>query len=315
VSQDGENENRKPLLIAIGGEAADVVSSIDIGTGNEMLVIDTDSRTAKRHPQLSTMIVGFKMVKGEGAGGNMNLARACFKMDMKDIAPRILGRPLVMIISSTEGSTGIAGAVEISSLLIKLGMPAFSFLLHDRSKKSSGVDSLHIASMLLDGPLRPGCILIKDSGERSMSHDPFGLSPTIPYFLSSTKRAQGFLLSPTCWSLLRDDGGPFEIGPIEMDEEVRKMNFMVPAVVSLNVPEDWSTETVRNVLESAFGQKEGLHLGLTPVSGIDHICGAYIARSTQKVPAPQGPPPDPETLKDLLGGPLDIEIGPSRNIQ
>jgi hypothetical protein len=315
VSLAGDNDNRKPLLIAIGGEAAEVVSGIDLGKDNDVIIIDTDSRTAKRYPEMNTMVIGSKVVRGEGTGGNMNLARACFKIDMENIAPKILGRPLVMILSSTEGATGIAGSVEISSLLVKVGMPAFSFLLHDISIKESGIDPLHIASMLLDGPLRPGCILIRDSVEGATAQDPFGLSATIPFFLSSVKRAPGFLLSPTCWSVLRDDGGPFEIGPIEMDSNIQRMNIKVPAVVSLKVPEDWSTESVRAVLDGAFGQNEGLHLGLTMESGIDHIRGAYIAKSVQKIPAPQGPPPDPEMLKELLGGPMDIDIIPSRNIQ
>jgi hypothetical protein len=50
------------------------------------------------------------------------------------------------------------------------------------------------------------------------------------------------------------------------------------------------------------------------VDGIDHIYGAYIAKADQKIPAPQGPPPDPEMLKDILGGPLDIDIEPARNL-
>ena len=302
-----------PLMVCIGGNSCRIGSSFG-PRGSNILFLDTDRRSLSDEMDLS-LLVGEDVVEGEGSGGNLNLARACFKMDMEKIAPKILGRPLVMIISSTEGSTGIAGSVEISSLLVKLGMPTFSFLLHDSSQQRGGMDPLHVASMLLDGPLRPGCILIKGSDEGSPIQDPYGLSTTIPFFLSGMKRTHGFLLPPTCWAILREDGGPFEIGPIEIDSEIQRMDIKTPAVIFLCVPEDWTTDTVRSILEGTFGNREGIYLGLTMESGIDNIRGAYIAKTAQKIPAPQGPPPDPDMLKDLLGGPLDMEIVPSRNIQ
>jgi hypothetical protein len=307
--------SRKPILVAIGGEAADIISGLDLGPDTERLVIDTDHRTATRYSDLSPLIIGKRVVNGEGSGGNMNLARACFKMDMEEIAPIVLGRPLVMMLSSTEGATGIAGAVEISSLLVKVGMPAFSFLLHDPGPKRGGMDPLHIASMLLDGPLRPGCILMKGSSNISNSKDPYGLTGTIPYFLEVVKGVQGFVLPPTCWAMLRDDGGPFEMGPIEIDDVLHGIEIKAPAVIALHVPEVWTTERVRSTLDPLFGQIEGMHLGISPVSGIDIIQGAYIAKASQNLPGLEGPPPDAEMLREMMGGPIDIDISPERNVR
>ena len=177
---------RSPLLVVIGSRSARMVHGSEMAKGSDLLVLDTDSRTERSFPDLNVVTVGSRIVKGEGSGGNMNLARACFRIDMERIAPMILGRPLVMVIAATDGATGIAGAVELSSLLVKVGLPSFTFLLHEEGPQGSGVDPLRIASMLLDGPLRPGCILMSGSVPGSSPEDPFGLGNVIPHLLRAS---------------------------------------------------------------------------------------------------------------------------------
>jgi hypothetical protein len=55
-------------------------------------------------------------------------------------------------------------------------------------------------------------------------------------------------------------------------------------------------------------------MALEAAPGIEDIQGAYISKATKKPPVPQGPPPDPDVLKDILGGPLEMEMGPDLNI-
>jgi hypothetical protein len=302
------------LLVGIGGKAASILSSISLNDDLDMLILDTDQRTENRFEDLQTVIVGKNVVNGEGSGGNMNLARACFKMDMEHIAPMILGRPLVMVVLSTDGATGIAGAVEVCSLLIKVGMPSFSILLHEESNLTGGIDPLHMASMLLDGPLRPGCIVLKGMAAGSSVKDPFGIASTLPLLLSGAGSGPDFPLTSVSWNLLREDGGPFEMGAIEDLSVSGRIEVGAPSIVSLKVPLGLTTDEVRSVVDASFGHIEGLHLALQASPGIELIHGAYITKASKRPPSPSGPPPDPEMLKDLLGGDLDPGIEPNRNI-
>ncbi len=314
MNHEGPVNTTLPLMIGIGGRSVDILSTLDLGDDSDLLILDTDARTEKRFPDMKTITVGRNIVNGEGSGGNMNLARACFKMGMEDIAPLILGRPLVVVAASTVGATGIAGAVEICSLLTKVGLPSFSFLLHEETEGGGGMDPLKIASILLDGPLRPGCILVRGGSQGSTEKDPFGLSSTLPYILSGAGNGSDFPLQPLSWSSLREDGGPFEIGPINIPSNTGRIDLLVPALVSLRVPSELTTEEVRTIIESAFGHFEALDMALITTPGIDEIHGAYISKATRKLPIPEGSPIDQEALKEIIGGPLEMEIEPDLNI-
>jgi len=291
-----------------------MVHGSDIAKGSDILVLDTDSRTERSFSDLNVVTVGSRLVKGEGSGGNMNLARACFRIDMERIAPMVLGRPLVMVIAATDGATGIAGAVELSSLLLKVGLPSFTFLLHEEGPQGSGVDPLRVASILLDGPLRPGCILLSGSVPGSTLQDPYGLESVIPHLLRASSDDEGFPAPMAAWIELRDDGGPFEAGPIELSEAPVRLEISPPALVSLLVPEGMTNTEVRSRIGSAFGSSEGVHFALFSSSGTMNLHGAYIARSNRRPGFPEGPPPDPETLKEILGDPEQLDIGPDIEI-
>ncbi|MGA1819657.1 MAG: hypothetical protein ACMUHU_01470 [Thermoplasmatota archaeon] len=305
---------RSPLLVVIGGRSARIVHGSDLPKGSDILVLDTDSRTERSFGEMNVVTVGARLVKGEGSGGNMNLARACFRMDMERIAPMVLGRPLVLVLATTDGATGIAGAVELSSLLVKVGSPSFTFLLHEEGFQGSGVDPLRIASVLLDGPLRPGCILTGGSVQSSSPEDPFGLDRVIPHLLRASSAEEGFPAPQMAWLALRDDGGPFEVGPIELPNAPGRLDISPPALVSLLVPEGMTNAEIRSRIGSAFGDPEGVHFALFPAPGTERLHGAYIARSNRRPNFPEGPPPDPETLKEVLGDPVSLEIGPDIKI-
>lgn len=300
--------------MVVGGRSARIVSNIDLGKGIDVLVLDTDSRTERNFSNMNVLTVGSRIVHGEGSGGNMNLARACFRMDMEQIAPRVLGRPLVVFLTVTDGATGMAGAVEMSSLLVKVGMASFSFLLHEEGIPGGRLDPLRIASILLDGPLKPGCILTAMNAPGSSPEDPFGLQMVLPYILRSALGGEGYAAPQSVWQVFREDGGPFEVGPLNIPDTPQQMKFSPPALVSLSVPEGMTNQEVRSRLGSAFGQMEGVHLALIPSRDGKELEGAFISRSSQKQGPQEGPPIDPETLKDLVGEPDAIDIQPSIKI-
>ncbi|MBN1539259.1 MAG: hypothetical protein JW939_03875 [Candidatus Thermoplasmatota archaeon] len=305
---------RSPLLVVLGGRTARSIRDIDMGTDVEVLVLDTDSRTERNFPRMNVVTVGSRIVHGEGSGGNMNLARACFRLDMDRIAPLVLGRPLVVLLTSTEGATGMAGAVEVSSLLIKVGMSCFSFLLHQDSRNGSGLDPLRIASILLDGPLRPGCIIVGGQSTCSTPEDPFGLRSVLPPILQSASNSRGLPAPQSAWAALREDGGPFSVGTLSIPSDPTRTDIFPPALVSLRVPEGMTNIEVRSRLASAFPDPEGIHFALITSGGTGEMEGAFISKSLQKTGPQERETMDPGTLKDLLGDPDSINIEPSFKI-
>ena len=158
-----EDAPRGPLAVCTGGSACRIGASL-IQARTEVLLLDTDSRSIDDADQDRVMLVGQKMVNGEGSGGNLNLARTCFRMDLEQIAVRILGRPLVMFLADMGGATSIAGTVEMNSLLTKVGSPSVVILFHDQGAASLSNRSQEMMMALLSGPLRPGIMLNLDHG-------------------------------------------------------------------------------------------------------------------------------------------------------
>jgi len=302
-----------PLLLGIGGGGARAVSFFPGSDGYQIMALDTDSRTEERYPDLRLITVGSRLVRGEGTGGNMNLARACFRVDLEEIAPIIIGRPLVMMVSSCSGSTGLAGSVELSQLLSKVGMPFFNILLHGPEQVKGGMDPLQLASILLDGPLRPG-IIMEEKTEGSGQRDPFGINEPVDMILRASKRSGPFHIPSGAWEGLREDGGPFEIGTMELPSPCSELAMKAPAVVSMMVPESMSTEEVKRIVSMAFGRGEEVSIGMLWEPSIRTVRFAFISRSASSPPSQQGPPPDPEALRALLDNSLETGLGPWTDI-
>ncbi len=148
-------EDKGPLVVFIGGDSCILGASMDMGRYS-VIFLDTDIRTSERVPESSFELVAEDVVKGEGTGGNLNLARVCFKKEMETIAPHILGRSLVILISTMEGATSVAGAVEINTLLMRVGLPSLVVLIGKNGSREPSERALNLSSLLLKGPLRPG---------------------------------------------------------------------------------------------------------------------------------------------------------------
>ena len=168
--------------------------------------------------------------------------------------------------------------------------------------------------ILLDGPLRPGCIILEGSCSGCGDSDPFGLKTVIPPLMQSASAVEEYTAPQSAWLEMREDGGPFEVGPISIPGSPGRMEANPPAIVSLRVPEGMTNIEVRSRLESAFGRTEGLHFALSPSSEDGELEGAYISKSLKKPGMPEGPPPDPELLKEILGDAGNMDIGPDIEI-
>jgi hypothetical protein len=263
-------EKSKPLVIFIGGDSCRLGSNLDLDN-NEVLFLDTDLRTESRVRKGRFFLVADEVVKGEGCGGNLNLARVCFKKEMERIGGFILGRSLLIIVCSMEGATSVAGAVEINSLMIRVGLPSLVLMIGSFGIRNPSERSLNLSNLLITGPLRPGVRL--DLAPEEEDHDLIEgsikvkkLQQILTDILKGVEGPTSVRIPPIAWNLLRENGGPFRVGSSTFDKgkgtKMFRMKDTSPTINVLEVGISTTTNEVRDFVSSYFGDAEGVHLGL-----------------------------------------------------
>jgi len=262
-----EHSNRRPLLVLIGGAASKLGSGLQ-WEGIDILFMDTDSRTSSVRGTGEFVLVGEHLVGGEGAGGNLNLARACFKQEMERLAPMILGRPMVIIGAHVGGSTSLAGAVEFNSLLSRVGHPSLTILFRDLPGSSPSPRAAALAELLLKGPLKPGAVMDVD-GDVPENGPIFGkdrLFHALRSLLMSSTESASISVPAVAWNLLREGGPQFSISSWELDPSgsgwPELPSLSPPSIVSVDVDIRASIDRIKELLGSGILSREGVHLGM-----------------------------------------------------
>jgi hypothetical protein len=306
---------RGPLVIFIGGQSCEFASRIDL-SGFEVLYADTDIRTRDRVVPDSFILVGEDIVKGEGSGSNLNLARACFKKDMEEIASKILGRPLVLIISYMEGATSTAGAVEINSLLMKVGLPSIVLQLGRIGLSEPSERALNLSHLLLGGPLRPGAVIdVSWDGDhdsrRGKTMTPFELEKSIKHILKADGDSASIKVPSIAWNILRESGTPFLLNFRSLDrgsERVIDQGVATPSINILEVDGSTTTHDINEFITGFAGNAEGVNMGI--IEG-DPPEGKWLLTSIIPSPVSKPPPDDRiprgpdnmDSILELLGNP------------
>ncbi len=263
-------EDRGPLVVFIGGDSCILGASMDMGRYT-VLFLDTDIRTSDRVPECSFELVAEDVVKGEGAGGNLNLARVCFKKEMERIAPHILGRSLVVLVSTMEGATSVAGAVEINTLLMRVGLPSLVVLIGKNGPRDPSERALNLSGLLLKGPLRPGITVNLDTGDQIEGHNGKymtvkGLEDSLKNLFRGIEEPSSIRVSPLAWNILREDGGPFLIGSWLIDKgrpsQDDPISKRYPSISILEVDRESTTSEINDFISKHLGDKEDIHMGI-----------------------------------------------------
>lgn len=231
----------------------------------DVLLVDTDIRALEEDPEIS-MLIGEGIVNGEGTGGNLNLARACFRKDMEELGKRILGRPLVLMVADCQGATSIAGCVEMNSLLTKVGLPSLVIMIASDGSRKPSLKTRHMMDLLIDGPLRPGIkVQLNDDENPHLSLTEEGLIRSIFLISRASSRDADIQLPGVVWNLMRKNGGPFSLQHRSIErgkQDDRQLNASPPSVIVLNVDPGTTAEEIKNFTNTSFGTGEDLHLGL-----------------------------------------------------
>lgn len=257
----------EPLFVCVGGNACRIGSTFDI---DNTILVDTDRRTEERSGTFPNILVGNEIVKGEGSGGNINMARACFRTGMEMLGEIILKRPLVIFLADVTGATSVAGAVEMNSLLVRVGLPSVVFLITGGEGRVAVRNSDLMAKALLDGPLRPGVeVVIRESEDRSTGIGMDRLGGVIGDLMAASSKNADVPIPSASWILMRENGGPFGITGNDIDNEgidkVSPLDIRAPCIAALEVPAGSTTKEINSMVSSIFKDMESISLGVISV--------------------------------------------------
>ncbi len=289
-------------MVGIGGQGAEVASRLLSEMDMDVLVLDTDRRALEDIPEENSLLVGEQVVKGEGTGGNLNTAKACFKLSMEGIAPKVLGRPLVVTVASASGSTGAAGSVEVVQFLSKVGLPTFSVLVHGgQLPNDKGPD--HMTEVLLDGPLRPGSLVsINDMGKDELAH-------ILRNLLKGSMEKNEFPVPVSAWGLLRESKGPFRLVHIADLSSRPDISFEPPGILVLKMPKGQTVEGSRELINGMVSEPDGMGVGIMLSETAEKVSLFAVVPQRSEPHHEPGPRMDPERTMDAIGSELGSEMG------
>jgi hypothetical protein len=167
-----------------------------------------------------------------------------------------------------EGATSLAGAVEINSLLMNVGLPSMVILIAGNGTRKPSERALKLSNLLLIGPLRPG--LTVDLGREGVEdHENITISDlerSLNQLLKGVEGPSSVRIPPIAWNLLREDGGPYIIhtwlidrrGGIPDDKMPRKY----PSVNVLEVDMETTTSEINEFVTRYLGDEQGAHMGI-----------------------------------------------------
>lgn len=149
------------LIVGLGGGGARIVSHLSqkIG-GSHFLAVDTDASQLEKiqNQNLKTFLLGEKITRGLGTGGNFHLAQQVAQEMKKEISHLLKGVDLVVLVSCLGGGAG-SGALSVFAQLAQaaqvtsLGIFTFPFQFEGRKKQQMAQKALKEVIPSLDAYL------------------------------------------------------------------------------------------------------------------------------------------------------------------
>ncbi len=301
---DRSGEEGGPVLIGIGGLGVEIASRLRGVPQSCVMMIDTDRRSQDKIGISNVRIVGRNILGGEGCGGNLNMARACFRKEMEDLATAFLPRSPVILLSSSGGATGLAGSAEIGGMLVRTDRPSFSVLVKGSIEQSIS-DTTHIATVMLDGPLRPGCLLslqgVQEGGgdtfrEVSTEED---LVAFLEAMLVVFSKDAPLPMDISALQALRKEGGVLMIHHF-MGDDLEYVPQLPPPrtgteLVLIGVGRGATVEMMRKLSRALLDGRQDTHIGFYLLDGAEVPVRGFIIRKAEGSLSEQSEPLSAQT--------------------
>ena len=111
-------------VLGVGGAGCNAVNRmIDAGlTGCEFIAINTDKQVLQLSKAQRTLVIGEKLTKGLGAGGNPEIGQKAAEESREQIEEILKGSDLVFVATGMGGGTGTGASPVIASISRQLGI-------------------------------------------------------------------------------------------------------------------------------------------------------------------------------------------------
>lgn len=173
-SQNGAESPIRIKIIGVGGAGANAVGKLDLkglGGGVQLAAINTDAQALNQSPVGEKLIIGRKVTRGLGAGGELAIGQAAAEADRDAIATFIGEVDLIILVVGLGGGTGSAAAQVVAEVAARtdalvLAFATLPFTFEGVRRKEIAEASIGELRQLVHGliPL-PNDVLLQEGDE------------------------------------------------------------------------------------------------------------------------------------------------------
>ena len=117
-------------VIGVGGAGTNTVDRMQLDAANDIALatINTDAQALDSSPAAERHLLGAKMTRGLGAGGDASIGRRAAESEREALAKMVGGQDLVIVVAGLGGGTGSGAAPVIAQEAVKSGATVVAFV-------------------------------------------------------------------------------------------------------------------------------------------------------------------------------------------
>lgn len=116
-------------IIGIGGAGTNAVGKLNLGEldGVQLAAINTDAQALNQSPVAEKLVIGRKVTRGLGSGGELEIGKAAAESDREAIAALIGEVDLIVLVVGLGGGTGSAAAPVVAEVAARTDALVLAF--------------------------------------------------------------------------------------------------------------------------------------------------------------------------------------------
>lgn len=117
-------------VIGVGGAGSNTVDRMQLDAANDIALatINTDAQALDSSPAAERFLLGAKMTRGLGAGGDASIGMRAAESEREALAKMVSGQDLVIVVAGLGGGTGSGAAPVLAEEAAKTGATVVAFV-------------------------------------------------------------------------------------------------------------------------------------------------------------------------------------------